>query len=838
MLVKQFAGIEKTEDGYRIHADTADLELVFLQKEVIRIRVSFSRSFPEASYALVTTAWEDRLDPLFAGERKRIQALDVPCEDTGNRLVFDTGALRLEMRKNPLSFVLYDAKTGDLLYEDLRERAFEKDQLGRISHYSKMDRELDHFYGFGEKTGYLDKKGRRLRMSPKDAIGHDPEFGDPMYKHIPFYIRIREDSLRPVGLFYNNSYDCVFDMGQEISGYWDRYCYYQTDGGDIDLFLMTGKTIRDVVEHYTWLTGRTCLPTKQSLGYCASTMYYTELDKDCDQEIYRVIDKYEKEDLPIDNFWLASGYSSGEEDNLRYTFNWNHRRFPDPRAFFAKMESRGINVICNLKPGVLKNHPYADFYEKRHAFIQNPDGNGDYYGRWWGGEGRFIDFTGKAGREAWKELLEKTILDMGEKTVWNDNCEMDGVEDRAARCDFEGAGGTMAELKIIHSNMMAWLGRKALLEKWKGERPYVINRAGFAGIQRYAQVWGGDNLTDWRTVKFNIDTILGMGLSGCANMGCDIGGFTGPAPTQEMLLRWIQTAVFQPRFVINSANTDNTVTQPWMYEEDLPYIREAFHLRYRLLPYLYSLMYEASTDGAPAMRPLFYEFPQDRKLYRDRHMEFMFGPALLVACVVEEGATTREVYLPEGADWYDLSDHLRRYPGGSLIQIPVDRGSIPMFLRDSGIVTTSRDIRRITRDTLRHLDLLLGGAEGSFVFYDDDGHTMQYEDGVYAKTTITVQGGEQKAISFAREGDYEDTVETMELRVVSKEKGAYWCTLDGRKIPGFVVQDDYEAASEGWFYHLPDRTVWVKFQKPKARNFTVVVSTEKFDLVGMVKHED
>ena len=105
---------------------------------------------------------------------------------------------------------------------------------------------------------------------------------------------------------------------------------------------------------------------------------------------------------------------------------------------------------------------------------------------------------------------------MGTKTVWNDNCEMDGVEDRDAYCDFEGAGGTMAELKILHSNLMAFLGKQAIADVYPGERPYIINRAGYAGIQRYAQVWGGDNLTDWRTVKFNIATIVGMGLSGCA----------------------------------------------------------------------------------------------------------------------------------------------------------------------------------------------------------------------------------------------------------------------------------------------------------------------------------
>lgn len=839
MLLKEYKSIVKTENGYIIHADAADLMLVFLKEDVIRIRVSFDRTFPEASYALVTTAWEDRLDPLFAGERKRITALDVPYEDGKNKLVFHTGTLRLVMRKCPLSFVLYDEETGEQLYADLRERAFEKDQLGRVSHYSLMDRAKDHFYGFGEKTGYLDKKGRRLRMSPKDAIGHDPEFGDPMYKHIPFYIRLNEDAPHPVGLFYNNSYDCVFDMGQEISGYWDRYCYYQADSGDIDLFLMTGKTIRDVVEHYTWLTGRTVLPTKQSLGYCASTMYYAELEKDCDQEIYRVIDKHEKEDIPIDNFWLASGYSSGEEDNLRYTFNWNHKRFPNPKEFFDTMSARGVNVICNLKPGVLKNHPYADFYEKRNAFIKTPDGKNDYYGRWWGGEGRFIDFTGKAGRDAWKELLDKTILSMGEKTVWNDNCEMDGVEDRSAYCDFEGQGGTMAELKIIHSNMMAWLGRKALLEKWKGERPYVINRAGFAGIQRYAQVWGGDNLTDWRTVKFNIDTILGMGLSGCANMGCDIGGFTGPAPTEEMLLRWIQTAIFQPRFVINSANTDNTVTQPWMYEEDLPYIRRAFHLRYQMLPYLYSLMREASVDGSPVMRPLFYEFPQDKALYSDRHMEFMFGPSVLVANVVEEGAKTREVYLPAGALWYDMADNMKQYEGGQTIVIPVDKDSIPMFLRGSGIFMTTGDIKKITKDTMRHLDILIGAQEdASFDFYDDDGHTMQYEDGVYALTKIEVTSGERTKIRFRKSGSFSSTVQQIQLRVVSKEKGAYWCDVCGRRLPRFIVKDDFEKAREGWFYNMPDRTVLVKFDRPQQDDFEVTVSTEKFDLVGMVLPEE
>lgn len=834
MILKKILSLEPKPYGFLVHGDCADVMLIFMNDDVIRVRVSFDRTFPEESYTLMKTAWEDRLDHLFTGERERITPEHLPYENREDCYVFRTATIKLVLQKEPFSIMLYTKEDNRCVYRDLPERAYEIDQLGRISHYSYMDREKDHFYGFGEKTGHLDKKGRRLRMSPKDAIGHDPENGDPMYKHIPFYIRVNEDHLHAIGLFYHNSYDCVFDMGQEISGYWERYCYWQADGGDIDLFLINGPTVSDIIDSYTWLTGRTALPTKQSLGFCASTMYYAELEQDCDKEIYKVIDKHLQEDMYIDNFWLASGYSSGEEDGLRYTFNWNYKRFPDPEGFFANMNAKGINVICNLKPGVLANHPYGKYYEERDAYIKTADGKEAYIGRWWGGEGRFIDFTGQAGREAWKKLLKETILNKGAKTVWNDNCEMDGVEDRNAQCDFEGKGGTMAMLKIIHSNMMAYIGWKALEETYPNERPYVINRAGFAGVQRYAQVWGGDNLTDWKTVKYNLATIVGMGLSGCANMGCDIGGFAGGAPEGELMLRWIQSGVFQPRFTINSANNDNTVTQPWMYEELIPQVRAAYALRYRLLPYLYSLMYEASISGKPVMRPLFMEFPDDAACYRDKHLTFLFGPALLVANVVEKSAKERTLYLPAGTKWYDMNDHMREYEGGQMITVPVTLDTIPMFFRGSAVLCTSEDVTHILRDTMKQLDFIIGAQKNNnFVFYDDDGHTQDFKKGVYAKTTITVKSGDRKTISFHKEGSYEDTIERLTLKVVSKEKGAFWVSVDGRRITRYLVADNWEEADEGWYYNLSDRTVWIKCAKPKKDDFEIVVSTEKFDLIGM-----
>lgn len=838
MLIKKYVSMEKTDNGYLIHADTADVMIVFMTEHIVRIRTSFDKTFRESSYALVTTAWEDDLDELLSEERKRIEPALVEVEETDKKITFTTKEMVLTLRKDPFSFVLKDLQ-GNLIYKDLKERAYEKDHLGRLFHYTCMDPQKDHFYGFGEKTGHLDKKGRRMRMSPKDAIGHDPEIGEPLYKHIPFYMRTDENTGKTVGFFYNNAHDSVFDMGNEISGYWERYAYYQVDGGDLDLFLIYGPDAKRVVDGYTYLTGRPALPTKQSLGYTASTMYYAELDENCDEEIYQVILKHFDEKIYIDNFWLASGYSAGEEDKLRYIFNWNRKRFPDPEGFFQKMEEMGINVIPNMKPGILPKHPYMDTFVKNDVFVKTPDGQKDYEGRWWGGQGKFVDFTSESGRNTWKELLKKTLLAKGSKTVWNDNCEYDGIEDRKAICDNNGKGGTMEDLKIIHSNMMAYVGKEALNEMYPTERPYIINRAGYAGIQRYAQVWGGDNLTDWRTVKFNIATILGMGLSGVPNMGCDIGGFAGPAPEGELLLRWIQSGVFQPRFCMNSANSDNTVTQPWMYEEHLEHIREAFALRYRMMPYLYSLMRQAHETGVPAMRPLFLEFPDDTLCYGDEHMTFMFGPSVLVANVVEKDAKTRTLYLPKGSLWYDMNDKYKCYEGGQSITIPVDFGTIPMFLRGDAVFMTTEDVHQASTDVMKSLDFIISAEKGtSFLYYDDDGHSKDYESGVYKRTWISVTPGEKITISFDSEGTYEDPVEKMTLRVMSKDKGALYVSVDGEQLPRFLVKDNLDEANKGWYYDLSTRMVLIKTERPHKEKFDIIISREKFDLIGMEQEEE
>ena len=273
-----------------------------------------------------------------------------------------------------------------------------------------------------------------------------------------------------------------------------------------------------------------------------------------------------------------------------------------------------------------------------------------------------------------------------------------------------------------------------------------------------------------------------------------------------------------------------------MYEENLPLIREAYALRYKMLPYIYSLMYEANTNGLPVMRPLFLEFPDDINCYNDKNLTFMFGSSILVANVLEKGSKTRTIYLPSGTKWYDINDNFKTYNGGQVIEIPVDFGSIPMFLRGNGIFVTSDDVKRILFDMVKKLDFIISADEdSSFVLYDDDGHTEDYKKGVNSRTKITVKSGERKIISFNKEGSYSNTVEKITMKVISKDRGAFWVSVDGNKIPRYLVRDNFDEAESGWYYNLSEKTVWIKFSMPEKNNFDVIISNEKFDLIGMTE---
>ncbi len=833
-ICRKLISVEPFEGGYTAHLDHADLRIFFMTDRIVRLCVTFpGDKVDDASYVLMTTAWPDRLDPLFEGERQRIAPQQAVMSETEKEVVLKTDALTLVIDRAPLSLRLYN-QDGEELYSALPGNPFLRDANNRIVHYSRME-EDDCFYGFGEKDGPLDKNKEFIRERATDSWSYDPEKCDTLYKHIPFYIRLRRSTGHAIGLFYNNYYESVFNLGREKSNYWPRYSYWQADGGPIDLFLMAGPTIAEIVDDYTMLTGRPALLPKRALGYQGSSMYYSELEHDSDKALLEFIDNVRAKGFPIDGFHLSSGYTS--QGNLRCIFMWNHDRFPDPEGFFAAMNERGAQNVPNVKPGVLTAHPLFDEFEARGVFVrdsQNPEKPA--IDAWWGGPGAFWDYTKPEARKAWKEYLTKAVIAVGTNSIWDDNCEYDSLLDHEALVDYDGEGGTIGALKPVMCTIMSRLACEAVRE-FSGARPYVVCRSGSSGIQKYAQNWVGDNLTCWRTLRHNLPTILGMGLSGQPNEGADIGGFAGPAPEEELFVRWVQHGIFQPRFSIHSSNSDNTVTEPWMYSGSTEKIRNAILLRYRMLPHLYSLEYQAHQTGAPIMRPLVYEFQNDPAVYEIDDL-FLLGRDLLVANVLEKGAQTRRVYLPAGAVWYDLENHYACYEGGQTIEIPVTIDSIPRFIREGGIVPeAANQLYSMEKDRVTGLKLLTApsndpDAVTEYVHYDDDGISNDFEQGVYRRTKIRMCGGETVTLDFESEGSYDDAIETVEVTMIRREKSPLFVQLGDTALPRFLDRAKFEEAGCGWYYSETCRSAIIRYPNPK-ENTRLTVSFKEFDLLGM-----
>lgn len=828
--------VAAVDNYYSIATDAVEIRLWFLTDDIIRIRAGFDGDWDEASYSLVTTAWESRTDELMKDCRKRVDVAAAELSDGDNKAVIKGEKLTVEIEKDPFRILIYDAE-GTLLHSDIPDLAYREDSNKRRIHTSQMEAD-DYFYGFGEKSGEINKAQKYMNMAPGDAMGYDPKETDSLYKHIPFYIKLNGTTKKAVGYFYHSTSECDFNMGREKRNYWHRYSTFRADAGDIDLFFIAGPTLKDVVSNYTTLTGTSMLLPKAALGYLGSSMYYPELPVDCDDAILDFIDTTKEEEIPVDGFQLSSGYCAveTEEGIKRCCFTWNHKRFKKPADWFLQMKERGIVVSPNVKPGMLLVHPLLDEMKEKNMFVLDSEKDEPGVGTWWGGKGIFVDFTKDETRKNWKEYLKKSLIDYGCESIWNDNCEYDSMVDKDARVYFEGKGGTIGNLKPVMSNLMCQLSNEAVMEHNPKVRPFSVCRSGHAGIQRYAQVWAGDNLTCWEALKYNIATILGMGLSGVANHGCDVGGFYGVAPEPELFVRWVQNGIFMPRFSIHSTNTDNTVTEPWMYSDMTPYIRDAIKFRYRMIPYLYSLEYRAHKTGLPIMEPMFMTFQNDEKTYEEG-VDFMWGDHLMVANVVEKGATTRSVYLPITENvqerFYDFYTR-QEYMSGQEIELPVDIGSIPLFVRSGAIIPMAENqLYNLMNDQVSGLHILFApDVDSTFTMYDDDGKSNDYLDGVYRKTDIAVKSGVKTYINFASEGSYESPVDTMYLDVIHREKAPFYVELDGRQLPHFLHRRKFEEAKEGWYYSQTKKSVQIKYNNPK-QNHEVMISFEVFDMIGM-----
>ena len=753
-------------DGQTLTVECANgvYALTVLTPEMIRVRFRpFSRS-ERASRASYAVARAEETWPACGVE---VAEREAAVELTTSRL-----RCRTERASGRLTFLDLE---GRVISEDADGVGWHRD--GQVICHKRIQPD-EHFYGLGERTSGLDHQGGAFETWNSDPQTY--EVGqDPVYLCIPFLLGLHSGGEQGYGILFDNTYRGRFDLGS----YDPEVASFGARRGSLRYTFIYGPALTDVVACYTELTGRQAFPPLWALGYQQSRWsYYPEA------RVRRLAaDFRETYGVPCDAIHLDIGAMDGHR-----CFTWDRERFPDPAGMIADLHDQGFKVVVIVDAGIKIDPDYAVYQSGLEAdvFCTLPNGQ-RVVGPVWPGNCVFPDFTAPRVRAWWRDLC-RTLTEVGIDGIWNDMNEpaIFGPEGttmpEVAAHDLEGLVGDHAEGHNVYGMEMARATAEAVARLRPNERPFVITRAGWAGVQRYAASWTADNRATWEHLWLTIPMVANLGLSGLAFSGPDTGGFFGH-PSAELFTRWLQMSAFLPFFRAHTYLEDPD-QEPWSWgEPTLSINRDWIERRYRLLPYLYTAVWQCARTGVPMVRPLVLAFQDDPSTH-DLDDQFLCGDDLLVAPVLEEGATSRSVYVPNGT-WYDVwSDERMTGPTRVAVKAPLER--IPVFVRAGAVVPTGPTMRYVGERRCDPLTLHVyppdGSEEQMSLLYEDDGRTYAFREGEYLLTRFWLRvvrdSGMRLELRRETEGRYRVAYGSVEVVVHGVTRLPRSVTVDGRAV--------------------------------------------------------
>jgi alpha-glucosidase len=571
------------------------------------------------------------------------------------------------------------------------------------------------------------------------------------------------------GIFLDNTFQTDFNFGASNN----RFSSFAARDGELNYYFIYHSSVAGIIKSYTWLTGRMSMPPIWSLGYQQNRYSYYP-----DTEVLRIANTLREKKIPADGITLDIHYMD------RYQlFTWNKDRFPDPLKLTNQLKQMGFKTTVIVDPGI-KVEPGAPAFErglKQDAYVKYPDGK-NYTGQVWPGWCHFTDYTSEKGRNFWRSEM-KFFSDNGVSGIWNDMNEPATWGQKIPSnvlFDFEGRKGTILEAHNVYGSLMARTSYEGIKAAVKNERPFILTRAGYAGMQRYTAIWTGDNRSEDNHMIAGVRLLNSLGLSGVPFTGMDIGGFTGN-PSPGLYARWIQLGAFVPYFRNHTAiNTKSS--EPWAFGEEVTEIaRNYISLRYKLLPYLYSSFYEATQNGMPVVRSLAIENTFDANIYNTAFQnQFLFGPSLMIV-PVESGKDFTKVYLPVG-EWYNFYTD-EKIMGGKEQVISLGMQQLPVYVKQSSIIPMQSLVQstsELPSDTLQ-LHIYKGTVANEYVFYEDDGQSFDYEKGNFFKRKIIYDPGNSSLSFSAAEGNFVSKFKNTRLILHGFDQGTY-LELKGNKI--------------------------------------------------------
>ncbi|PHI20903.1 hypothetical protein CEQ90_05930 [Lewinellaceae bacterium SD302] len=724
----------------------------------------------------------------------RQQASTVKLKESKTGWRIETPALRCEIARKDGKIKATDLATKTVIHE-YAAPFYVRTTLMKGLEQLRLQltaNKKEGFFGLGDKSWDTDLHGRYFRNWNEDAFAYGKE-RDTLYRSVPFYLGLLEAT--GYGLFLDNTYRTHFDFNSRTDGLTTIWA----EGGEFSYYLFTGPSLDQVAADYALLTGTTELPPLWAIGYhqCRWS-YYPE------KRVREIASSFREKRIPCDSIYLDIDYMDGYR-----CFTWNHDHFPDPKKMIADLKEDGFHTVVMIDPGIKVDEDYHVYTEgtEEDVWCMRPDGR-PMVGPVWPPECVWPDFTDPDVREWWGPLYQELYLEQGVSGFWNDMNEP--AVFRVNRLtfpdsvvhDLDGRGGDHAEAHNIYGMQMSRASWDGLKELQPSKRPFLLCRATFSGGQRYAALWTGDNIANWEHLAMANRQCVRLSISGFSFVGTDIGGFVDE-PGGELLVRWLQLAVFHPLMRIHSMgnNTDGAAEadadevakqekdnrqdqEPWAYgNPHTDRARTAIEMRYRLLPYLYTAMQQHRATGTPVLRNLFF-YDQSDKNCRKYGDQFLCGQDLLVAPIVKEGAKQVTVYLPKG-NWVDYQSS-KVYEGGRKYKLSTDPNYIPVFVRSGAILPiapVTQHTGELTKVKEMQLNVYASEKTGYGEWYWDAGEGYDYEKNGFRKASFGYTNTKNGfALIQATEGDYQSSVKNLRVRIYGLISKASKAMVDDKKV--------------------------------------------------------
>ncbi len=725
-----------TSTGVLLTVGQVNFDIAILEENVVRV-VQYTDT-PTNSYNL---AYKDNAMPVEGVSRLATDNYSCPqfgVSYDNNKVILSTDTFSVSIDTDTMH-ISYSNSSGNVVLSDRSTQSYNLyGELGdNLCHYTSRA-SSDVCFGLADKTGNINRSGGSWEFCNIDAMGYDANTSDPLYKHVPFYIC--NNTAGNYGIFYDTHATSWLSLGREKDNYHGLYNKFATEDNSLCYYVMFGSNTK-ILQTFSQLVGRTAFLPKWSLCYSGSSMSYTD-HPEADKQLRHFIELCRNYDIDCRSFHMSSGYST--VGDKRCVFCWDYDKIPQPQQLGKYFVDNGVQIIANIKPAMLLDHPmYGELADKGY-FIKYSDGSAAV-SQFWDGLGSYIDFTNIDAYNFWIDQVRTKLIANNIFNTWNDNNEYE-IWDKQCYCHNFGQQLPAYLIKPAFAVLMVMASSTA--QKQSNMRPMLSCRSGSIGIVRYSHTWTGDNNTDFGTLRGNHKMGISQSLSGIYNFGHDVGGFSGDRPDPELFVRWIQHGIFMPRFVIHSWNDDGSTTELWMYSDKLPAIGNLLCTRHMLTPYLYNAYYNAHINYLPIISPLFMMFDD---VFDTESDSYMLGNNVLVHNVFDRGVDSIDVYLPENnCGWYKCtrcseaegsSIYASHLEGGVSYQLPYALDDEAMFFVRSGCVLPIDSAPYGFGKVSENITIAIFAIdEGQFTdsYFNDDGVSYDYLEGKCTNMQFTV----------------------------------------------------------------------------------------------------